>query len=530
LFDVPVVALCVSAAVTLGAVHDPKTAREAMAWLCGWGGLAILIGRISDHRRIWNLCATAVVLAAACVALYFIAQFSYLGVDPKVPALAAIGRLASSAVPRIGTWSPFSNSVATCLEGLMLFGVGLTLMPQTPAMRWVHVGATAVIAIALGLTMSRGAWLGVAAGGVTWVVVQTAARRVRPALALGALLVVLALGITMTWNGGLDGVARLAALAGSPFIRLDRLDIYHKSLSLLDDVGLTGLGPGGQYAMAFSKFALLIQVPFVTYPHQFTLHLWLAYGVAGLAAWVWWMSGCAALAATAERQRVTPAVRGAWCGIVAVLVHGLTDARQSVDPWTWGPLFVLCALVVGRHRRTNQTVPSRLLAVPFACVVLATAIGLWRAGPLEAAWHTSRRILDESKSAFGEGSVADKASLMDAAARHYDLAIAVEPSRVSAQRRLALLAADRNDFVKALKHARIALDGDGAGYATRRAAGLVAGWAGEFSLAQTLLEPTAETVEELRLWSFTWKSRGQLKAAENSQQLSLEIAAHLSPP
>ena len=30
---------------------------------------------------------------------------------------------------------------------------------------------------------------------------------------------------------------------------------------------------------------VVIQVPFVTYPHQLALHVWLAFGIAGLAAW-----------------------------------------------------------------------------------------------------------------------------------------------------------------------------------------------------------------------------------------------------
>ena len=98
-------------------------------------------------------------------------------------------------------------------------------------------------------------------------------------------------GLAMTWPVGLSAIGWLAQVGGDFFNRLDRLDIYRSSLTLLDDVGLIGLGPGDQYAVPFAKFALLIQVPFVTYPHQLPLHLWLAYGVAGVALFTAWIGG-----------------------------------------------------------------------------------------------------------------------------------------------------------------------------------------------------------------------------------------------
>ena len=47
------------------------------------------------------------------------------------------------------------------------------------------------------------------------------------------------------------------------------------------------------------RYVLLIQVPFITYAHNLTLQLWLAYGLFGLAAWY----GLAAATAVAGGRR-----------------------------------------------------------------------------------------------------------------------------------------------------------------------------------------------------------------------------------
>jgi O-antigen ligase len=530
LLEVPPLVLCLAAAVTFASAYDRPSARETLIWLAFGTAVTLLVGRLGRRQVFWRWAAAAAVGLGTALGLYFISQFSRLGVDPKIPTVALIGSHISGLMPQVGAWAPFSNSVGTGLEGLIPLGIGLGLAVQSPFKRVVLFGASALMVCALILTMSRGAWFGLVAAGTAWVATKLASRQARPLVAASAILSVLVLGVLMTWTPGLDVVTHLAALAGGPFARFDRLDIYRRSLSLLDDVGLIGLGPGSQYALPFSRFALLIPVPFVTYPHQFTLHLWLAYGLAGLVAWAWWIGGLAAVVAAAERQHVSTAFRGAWCGIVAILVHGLTDARQAVDPWTWGPLFALCGLVIARHRRTTHIVPRHLLAGPIVCVAFVSALGLWRVAPLEAAWHTGRGIVDESLASFGDGSPADRAALVETATQHYLQAIAGEPSHVSARRRLALLAADRNDFSGALRHALIALEGDAAGFATRKTAGLAAVWAGDLALARRLLEPSAATAGELRAWSAAWKERGQLQVADNALRLSTEFEIAATKP
>ncbi len=463
------------------------------------------------------------VAAASAVGVYFVTQFSSLAVPDKIPALETAGRLISDLAPKLTLWSPFPNSVATLLEGAIPLAVGLALDARTMRGRVPLSTAALVMGFACALTMSRGAWLGLAVAAIAWVLVARAGRRAGPALAAFVLLAIPAMGMAMTWAAGLDALGRAAMLGGSTLARPDRIDIYKRSIALLGDVGLTGLGPGEQFAMAFSKFALLIQVPFVTYPHQLTFHVWLAYGIAGIVAWAWWLGASAVSVATAERERVSHTFRGAWCGLVAILVHGLSDARQAVDPWTWGPLFLLTALLASRQRRSGR-VPSRISAMEMASVgvlVAATlALAVSRAWPVAAAWHTRTGIQYETTP---PRDADEAAALGRLAVAEYERAIEIDPHNVGARRRLGLIAALEGDFATAHTHDSIALTSDADGYTTQKVAGLVATWSGRVDLGYALLDGKAGIADELRTWAFYWRQRDQIEAADHADRVASRL-------
>jgi hypothetical protein len=205
---------------------------------------------------------------------------------------------------------------------------------------------------------------------------------------------------------------------------------------------------------------------------------------------------------------------------VAVLVHGLSDARQAVDPWTWGSFFVLSALVAARHRRVGGTLP---LAVPGAALTVALLIGLLRLWPLGAAWHTSQGILREARvPVAGDQAAADR--LTESAEREYKRAILVDPHSVGARRRLALLAADRGELAAAFGHAVDALQSDPDGYTTRKVAGLVSAWAGQLDTACALLNGLPGIADELRTWASAWRDRGRPEVSENALLAASRLA------
>jgi hypothetical protein len=524
LFDAPQVAFLGLATATSVLAVDLRSARATIWSLAGWAIAGIAIGHVAQSRTVSRWVCWAIVSAATALGLYFITQFSYIAVPDKVHALEAAGRFVSDLVPRLAFWAPFPNSLATLLEGFVLLAVGAALDAHTATGRAFLAAEAALIGFACALTMSRGAWLGLAVAGVVWTLVAAIPRSKRPAIVMGVLLAIVGVGLGMTWGPVLRPLSQVAALGGNTFVRPDRIEIYQKSISLVNDAGLIGLGPGDQFAMAFSRFALVIQVPFVTYPHQLTFHLWLAYGLAGIVLWAWWMSGTAAAAAAAERQGVSHMSRGAWCGLVAVLVHGLSDARQAVDPWTWGPLFVLTGLIAARHRRAGRALPLSGLAVPGTAAAVVLVIGLMRLWPVDAAWHTNQGLVQEAKALAAESNETARVRLAESAEEHYEQAIVTDPRNAGARRRLAMLAADRGDFAAAFDHALVALQSDPDSFATRKVAGLVAAWAGHVDAACALLAGMPGVRDELRTWADAWRDRGQLEVSASAMRVVSQLA------
>ena len=154
------------------------------------------------------------------------------------------------------------------------------------------------------LSASRGAWLAVAVALAVLVAYRSIARW-QLALAAAAVAGLLAV-VASTVAGGTPWWIRWAGAAGRP----DRLDVYGQAVALLRDVPFTGLGAGDQFAAAVSKYVLLIQVPFITYAHNLTLQLWLAYGLVGLAAWSALAAAIAVAAAAGERAGLGRRFRG----------------------------------------------------------------------------------------------------------------------------------------------------------------------------------------------------------------------------
>lgn len=532
LFSVPLAAFVLSVAGSWFAAYDQPAAAPELGWLLVGSLLAFVLAHGSGSVRFRDTTAAVLIASASCVSAYFTMQYPTFGVESKIAPIDALGRFLSAPFPQVARWAPFSNSVGTLLGAIFPFAFSAMLLRRGTT-RLLSVLAAALIALGLLLTMSRGAWLGVVCACGTLVAAHALNRgagRWRPWNRLpvaAAFAAVIAASCAVLFHPGLDAMARMAAAGGAAFARPDRLAIFHSSLSLADDVSLTGLGPGGQYAMPYARFALILQVPFVTYPHQLALHVWLAFGVAGLVTWFWLISSAGALAVRHDDPNDWIG-EGAWAGILAVLVHGLTDARQAVDSWTWVPLLLLLGLLAsGRrmHQDDRAAGPRWTVAIPLAIALCVSSALLHRSAPLGAAWQTNLGILRESRGLFGREDATTRAALLADAATRYEEAVRLDPQRAGARRRLAMLAADAGDFDAAVRHARVALETDPESVASRKIAGLTATWAGDTAQGEVLLQDLPGIRDELTAWSTYWESRGFHQAAAGSLSVS-RIFAH----
>jgi len=485
------------------------------------GGLAYVASWWATSHRRWRPLVLAVwVVAGAVAGGYFLLQYRHLASpDVKIAGLDAAGRLLSAPFPRLGTWAPFPNSLATLLEGLVAVAIGLGIARGSLALKRSAAAAAVVLVSALAVSTSRGAWLAVAVSLGAFVAHRQVVRLAVP-LGLAGTAVLLAV-VASTVSGGVPWWIEWSGAAGRP----DRLDVYLQAVSLLRDVPFTGLGGGEQFAAAVSRYVLLIQVPFITYAHNFSLQVWLEDGLAGVAAW-WALAAAVAVAAVAgERDGLGRRFRGLWAGILAIHVHGLTDARQFVDPWTWAPCFLLTGALAGYLSRPTCRVSPLAASVPAAvagAVVVAALLG--RGDPL-AAWHANLGALDQARADAAIAAAAgDGAEARARAAARFTRALALAPDDGPALRRAGMLALDRGQYDEAMRRLAGAWAVEPGHPPTRKAYGLAAVWIGDVELASQLLREVPGMADELTTWSRWRNQRGETALAMAAARTALALA------
>jgi hypothetical protein len=497
-----------------------RVSAVAHAQAVALGGVAYVGCWAIARQRAWRAAALGVVLLVSTLcAAYFILQYRHLAEpEAKVAMLDAVGRALSRPFPRLGSWTPFANSLATLLEGTVAVAVGLVLARGAAATRaWAAVAA-AVLLTACVVSASRGSWLAVAASLALFAAPARLLRLLPLAAALAGVVVLAVLASAV--GGGTPWWMRVAGLAGRP----DRLDVYLQALTLVRDLPFTGLGAGDQFSAAVSKYVLLIQVPFITYAHNLTLQLWLAWGLAGLGAW-WALAAATVVAAAAgESAGLGRRFRGVWAGLVAIHLHGLSDARQFVDLWTWAPFFVLAGLLAGYVSRSECRLSRRVAWAPLAvAAATALAVVVGRGDPL-AAWQANLGALAQGRADHRVASGSNGAGERAAAAARFERALVFDPDDGPALRRLGMLALDAGQHADATRWLARAWAVEPSHAPTRKAYGLAAVWNGDTALAAQLLAPVPGMADELTTYSRWRHQRGEIPLAVAAARASLAIA------
>jgi O-antigen ligase len=499
------------------------SAVAGLLWFAGFGLLYLAVFFAARRPGTWRSMAFASCLPGAAVALYFLAEYRHLAPADKVPLATAVGQTLSGWSPDLAVWRPFSNSVATFLEGSFVLALSLIAARHGRRGGTLALCAASSLGLALFASASRGAWIAVATALAVWGVVSWTTDRPRlGGRRPGQLFVISATAAAL--------VAIATALrAGLPwtdlFDRPDRLDVYGHSLSLIRDFPFTGVGLGDEFSRALSQHVLLIPVPFLGYSHSLVFDIWLELGLAGVLAATSLLGAAAWAAFAGERAGLGRGFRATWAGLLAVLVHGLTDARQFIDPWTFLPTFALLGLMAARLWRFN--VP---LSRPGFCAAAAMPLAVTLAvvawiNPIEAAWETNRGGLIELRAAAGAWPESARARQLQLAEQRYARAIAIDAQQPTARRRLGVLAMDRGRFDAAVGHLEIAWKVDPDNYATQKALGLARTWTGEIDRAASLLRHQPGMADELGTWAAWRESRGEIELAVRA----LQVAEILGP-
>jgi len=223
---------------------------------------------------------------------------------------------------------------------------------------WVAWGTSLLASLAmmlvLTLTSSRGAYLATAASllllvGLSW-------PKARPALAL---VVVVAAVAVVAWLGW-QRVGH-ALLTNGAILTLDqRLEIWSRALSIIQDFPFTGIGIGCFQAVVARIYPLfLISKGTVSHAHNLYLQVAVDLGLPGLAAYLAILGIAAHQAIGAYRRLIFQEERhlgllAAAClsSLLGMCVHGFLDSavwgnKGAFIPWV---MLGLCAAIWGVSR------------------------------------------------------------------------------------------------------------------------------------------------------------------------------------
>jgi O-antigen ligase len=312
--------VAVGALSLLWAEHGRVAAREFRTVILEAAVFYGLIrAMVRDRRDVWRL-ADAWVLGGVLIALVALFQWVF-----------GQNLISAEGVWRVRGFYGSPNNLALYLGKVFPVTVAVAAWGQRGQRRWGYGLASLVMAIAILLTYSRGAWVvGVPAALMFLAVVRgwRAVPRSRRATVIAvSLLVVLVVGLLLVFGGG-----RLAALldttTGTTFFRLQ---LWRSSLAMVRDHPVLGVGPDNflyayrtHYVLptAWEEFNL-------SHPHNVVLDFWLRLGLPGLLVLFWLLGaffhrGWRGYKLLPEGGR-RALMLGTIAGMVNLLAHGLVD-------------------------------------------------------------------------------------------------------------------------------------------------------------------------------------------------------------
>jgi O-antigen ligase len=275
--------------------------------------------RDADHAfRVWQ----GFLVALTLMACYGLAQAWFCRVPPAI--LTEPWRSEICVHPsRVS--GPFS--IYMTFGGVLLLGA-LFLLAHLANVRWRDVAwmvpAGLVMVVALALTYSRNAWLGLIVGALVLVLTGQRAGRTLLALALLA-LVAAAVSPPTVWQR-----ARSAVDLRDETAR-DRVAMWRSGLGMIADHPVFGVGPG-QVRAWYAHYRRPEAVrPSTGHLHNSPIHIAAERGLPALAAWVWlWVvffrhAGRILCRLDPDRARARALVCASLSGIAGFLVAGLFE-------------------------------------------------------------------------------------------------------------------------------------------------------------------------------------------------------------
>ncbi len=337
--------------------------------LCG-ALLFLGVQLVSSASRMREL-SFSVVLGGALVALFGIAQV--LGAEP-FPTPGALSWVVYRGASTLGN----PDFTGTYLILPLLLSVGIALSQAGLARRIAAWSASALLAFALLITMTRGAWVGAVVGlGVMIVVTErsgSVSRRTLLALIGVAAAIVVAV---VALNPGMVA-ERLADLTGGwASAGGGRLLIWREALAVIGRHPILGVGPGS-YRLGWYPIASLERLAVATRsvavdPHNVLLMLAATVGIPAMVVGVCFVVSVVSTGmkgATSHASTSTRVIYAAWWSAIIGLATAFVFALNAIV--TMSCLWLAMGVVLAAQSRSASI--SRRGSLVVASVVMLFAL------------------------------------------------------------------------------------------------------------------------------------------------------------
>lgn len=526
--DVPIALFLVSALGGLWASYDhdlswPALAMVTLAVMCYYAVVGVAT---SEHRALnVALCGLA---SGSALAVFFVTQYS-CGARPEGGNQLSWLRNATRLFPCVGPSVPHPNSVATFLEGWAVVAVAVVVGARPLRVRILIGISAAILVLAILLSESLGAWISLALCLPLWWTTRSSRNLIVAMGGIAALMLSGAGYFALASGASVERMASMGRTLLSFFDRPDRIRVYRGSWYLIQDFPFTGIGLGDTFSGMYSRYVLLIRDSFLTYSHNLFLQVWLNQGLLGILAFLWLIVAFFFFVRYVEAHGHSNALfRGAWLGTAASLLHGLTDARQYADRWTFLPFFALLGLAVAIGRKSiKEPTRRRSLLWKGGGLIAAALLGIalvisWR--PVAAMAYGNLGALSQARGEMREELTnSQRQVLLEQATDYYRRAVTLDSENRTAHQRLGTLAMDAQQVNEAITHLETAYETDPSNTTTRKALGLAYTWAGHLNRAETLLAGSPDITEELNVWGWWWGTQDERQWSANAYRVSLRL-------
>ncbi len=299
--------------------------------------------RLGSHQgEAWRQRVQVFYASATAVALYALARYP-----------TAAGVIRAEGVRRARAFFGSPNNLALYLGRFLPLGVAAALWGEGRRRRWLYAIGAAAIALAIGLSFSRGGWLlGVPAGLLTMLWLRGGRAR-RVALVGGAVgIAALALALRMPRFASLADLSQ-----GTGFLRIQ---LWRSAWEMGLDHPWLGVGPDnflyyyGDYIRPGAEVDR-----WLSHPHNLLLDPWLRLGLPGLALlasmFALGLVRAFRLLRNGYRGEERAILIGLLGGLAAAGAHGLIDSAWFVPELAYWGMFVLAWLASHSPRESFDT-------------------------------------------------------------------------------------------------------------------------------------------------------------------------------